>query len=80
MGLIGQVVKMDVDADDKASGVFLHARIAIELDKPIRRGVLLRMSKNEEPRWFPMREAAILLLCLWHDGAFKDGVRNPGCA
>lgn len=38
MGLIGQVVTMDVDADGKASGAFLRARVAVEIDKPIRRG------------------------------------------
>jgi hypothetical protein len=43
---------MDVDMDGKASGVFLHARVAVENFKPLRRGVLLRMSKAEEPRWF----------------------------
>jgi hypothetical protein len=50
MSLIGQVVKMDVDSDGKASGAFFHARVAIEIDKPLRRGVLLRMSKSEEPK------------------------------
>jgi len=52
MGLIGNVLKMDVDSDGKASGAFLRARVAIEVEKPIRRGVLLRMNKHEEPRWF----------------------------
>ena len=52
MSLIGPMVRMDVDADGKASGAFLRARVAIEIDKPLRRGVLLRMSKTEEPRWF----------------------------
>ena len=52
MGLIGHVVRMDVDKDGNASGAFLRARIAIEIDKPLRRGVLLRMSRLEEPRWF----------------------------
>jgi hypothetical protein len=47
--LIGLVVKVDVDADGKASGAFLRGRVAIEIDKPLRRGVLLRMSKTEEP-------------------------------
>ena len=50
MGLIGHVVRMDVDKDGSASGAFLRARIAIEIDKPLRRGVLLRMSRSEEPR------------------------------
>ena len=52
MGLIGNVLKMDVDSDGKASGAFMRARVAIEVEKPIRRGVLLLMNKHEEPRWF----------------------------
>jgi len=45
MNLIGNVVKMDMDANGKASGAFLHAQVAIEIDKPVRRGVL-RMSRT----------------------------------
>lgn len=52
MGLIGHVVKMDVNKDGTTNGVFLRACVAIEIDKPLRRGVLLRMSCLEEPRWF----------------------------
>jgi hypothetical protein len=47
-----KVKKMDVDEAGKVSGAFLRARVAIELDKPIKRGVLLRMSKPGEPEWF----------------------------
>jgi hypothetical protein len=39
-----------MDVDGKASGAFLRARVAVEIDKPLRRGVLLRMSKMEDPR------------------------------
>lgn len=63
MNLIGQVVKMDVDSDGKASGAFLHARIAIELDKPIRRGVMLRMSRNEDPWWFQAQYEKLPYYC-----------------
>lgn len=52
MGLIGNVVKMDVDGDGKASGAFLRARVAIEIDKPLRRGVLLRIRRMKEPKLF----------------------------
>jgi hypothetical protein len=55
MSLIGQVVKLDVDGDGKASGTFLHARAAIGIAKPLRRGVLLHMSKMEEPKWFELQ-------------------------
>lgn len=52
MSLIGTMTKMDVDVDGKASGAFLRARVVIEIDKPLHRGVLLRMSRSEEPKWF----------------------------
>jgi hypothetical protein len=41
MGLLSRVVKMDVDPDGKASGAYLRARVAIEIDKPVRRGCRL---------------------------------------
>lgn len=63
MGLIGHVTKMDADADGKANGAFLRARAAVEVDKPIRRGVLLRMSKNEEPRWFHAQYEKLPYIC-----------------
>jgi hypothetical protein len=63
MSLIGQVVKMDVDKDDKASGAFLRARVAVEIDKPLRRGVLLRMNKSKEPRWFHIQYEKLPYYC-----------------
>lgn len=63
MSLIGQVVRMDVDGDGKASGAFLHARVATELEKPLRRGVLLRMSKTEEPKWFVVQYEKLPYYC-----------------
>lgn len=63
MGLIGKVVKMDVDADGKASGAFLRGRVAIEINRPLRRGVLLRMSKTEEPRWFAVQYEKLPFYC-----------------
>lgn len=63
MNLIGQVVKMDVDSHGKASSAFLRACVAIDLDKPIRRGVLLHMSKNEEPRWFHAQYEKLPFYC-----------------
>ena len=38
---IGVVEKIDVNEKGKASGSFLSARVAIELNKPLRRGLLL---------------------------------------
>lgn len=41
MDLIGRVLKMDVDADCKASGAFLRARVTIEIAKLVWHGILL---------------------------------------
>jgi hypothetical protein len=63
MGLIGTVIKVDVDADGKASGAFLRARVAIEIGKPLRRGVMLRMSKSEDPKWFAIQYEKLPFYC-----------------
>lgn len=63
MALLGHVTSMDVDVDGKASGVFLRARVAIEVDKPIKCGVLLRMSKKEEPKWFHVQYERLPYIC-----------------
>ena len=47
--MIGVVKKMDVDRDGKASGPSLCARVAIEVAKPLGRGVLLKTRKDVEP-------------------------------
>jgi hypothetical protein len=52
MGLLGELKQMDVDSDGKAGGAFLRARVAIDLRKPLKRGVLLRMVRDSEPEWF----------------------------
>jgi hypothetical protein len=38
MGLIGEVKRLDVDSHGKASGPYLRARVAIDVEKPLRRG------------------------------------------
>jgi hypothetical protein len=77
MRLLGEVKAMDVDADGKASGAYLRARVSIELDKPIKRGVLLRMPKAGEPEWFDAQYEKLPFLCfscgiLGHGGLVCD--------
>lgn len=54
---------MDVDVDGKAGGAFIRARVAIEIDKPVRRGVLLWMSKTKEPCWFQAQYEKLPYYC-----------------
>ena len=63
MGLIGEVKKMDVDGDGKASGPFLRARVAVDLSKPLRRGVLLKTDKARPPDWFDLQYEKLPFFC-----------------
>jgi len=63
MGLLGEVVRMDVDGEGKASGPFLRARVAIDISKPIRRGALIKRSKNEPPEWFDAQYERLSYFC-----------------
>ncbi|TVU18380.1 hypothetical protein EJB05_34471, partial [Eragrostis curvula] len=65
MSLLGTVVKMDVDANGKASGAYLRARISIEVEKPIKHGVMLRMSRNDDPRWFDAQYEMLPFFCFF---------------
>ncbi|CAN6289875.1 unnamed protein product [Urochloa humidicola] len=63
MRLLGEVKQVDVDADGKAGGAFLRARVAIDINKPIKRGVLLRMTKDGEPEWFHAQYEKLPFFC-----------------
>lgn len=64
MGLVGAVKKLDVDKDGKASGPFLRAWVAIDVAKPLRRGVLLKTKKDTEPEWFDIQYEKLPFYCL----------------
>jgi hypothetical protein len=72
MRLLSEVKKVDVDGDGKASGAFLRARITIDLDKPLKRGVLLRMARDSEPEWFDAQYERLPFFC------FSCGVIGHG--
>ncbi|CAM0149310.1 unnamed protein product [Urochloa decumbens] len=63
MGLLGDVIKMDVDAEGKASGPFLRARVAIDLSKAPNRGVLLKTDKTKLPEWFDAQYEKLPFFC-----------------
>jgi len=64
MGLVGVVKKMDVDKDGKASGPYLRAQVAIEVAKPMRRGVLSKTKKDADPVWFDLQYEKMSFYCL----------------
>lgn len=64
MNLVGEVKKMDVDKDGKASGSYLRARVAIDVVKPLRRGVLLKTKKDASPEWFDIQYEKLPFFCM----------------
>lgn len=64
IGVLGKVEKMDVDSEEKASGAYLRAHTTIELNKPIKRGVLLKMKKTEEHYWIDTQYDKFPFVCL----------------
>lgn len=63
MDLVGEVVKMDCDADGKASGTFLRGRVKVAVKKPLRRGIMLKPDKNSKPEWFDMQYEKLPFYC-----------------
>ncbi|CAN6232539.1 unnamed protein product [Urochloa humidicola] len=61
--LIGEVVKIDADADGKISGAYARVRVAIEVDKPLRRGVLLKTDRSKPPEWYEIQYEKLPFYC-----------------
>jgi hypothetical protein len=64
MGLIGKVKKMYVDKFRKASGLFLRACVTIDVNRPLRRGVLLKTKKTGDPDWFDIQYEKLPYYCM----------------
>ncbi|CAN6251731.1 unnamed protein product [Urochloa humidicola] len=54
---------MDVDGKGRASEPYLRAWVAIELAKPLRRGVLLHTKKEGAPEWFDILYEKLTFYC-----------------
>ncbi|CAO2045029.1 unnamed protein product [Urochloa humidicola] len=61
--LIGEVVKVDGGADGKISGAYVRARVAVEVDKPLRRGVLLKTDRSKPPEWYYIQYEKLPFYC-----------------
>jgi hypothetical protein len=62
-GLIGEVMKVEADAGGQVSGPFLRTRVAVEIDKPLRRGVMLKAEKNGKPDWYDAQYQKLPFFC-----------------
>lgn len=63
MELMGEVIKIDVDSEGKASGPFLRGRVTVELTKPLRRGVMLKPDRNSSPEWLDAQYEKLPFYC-----------------
>ncbi|CAO2039933.1 unnamed protein product [Urochloa humidicola] len=61
--LIGEVVKIDAGHDGKISGAYARARVAVEIDKPLRRGVLLKTDRTKPPEWYKIQYEKLPFYC-----------------
>ncbi|CAN6208045.1 unnamed protein product [Urochloa humidicola] len=58
--LIGEV---DAGPDGKISGAFARVRVAIEVDKPLCRGVLLKTDRAKPPEWYDIQYEKLPFYC-----------------
>ncbi|CAO2191314.1 unnamed protein product [Urochloa humidicola] len=61
--LIGEVVKIDAGPDGKISGAYARVRVAVEIDKPLRRGVLLKTDRVKPPVWYKIQYEKLPFYC-----------------
>jgi hypothetical protein len=62
-GLIGEVMKVEADAGGQVCGPFLRARVAVEIDKPLQRGVMLKAEKSGKPDWYDAQYQKLPFFC-----------------
>jgi hypothetical protein len=54
--LIGEVKKVEADAEGKVNGPFLRARVVLDISKPLQRGIMLKKDKSSAPpEWFKIQ-------------------------
>lgn len=62
-GKVGTEVKVEVDAQDRAWGPFLRARVSIDLSKPLLRCVSIFSVKRQTQEWYDVRYEKIPSYC-----------------
>ena len=62
-GMIGTVEKVDVDAQRRAWGPYLRAKVKIDITKPLRRGVALFSAKRKRTEWYEIRYEKVPNYC-----------------
>ncbi|CAN6284607.1 unnamed protein product [Urochloa humidicola] len=77
--LIGEVAKIDSGADGKLSGAYARVRVAVEVDKPLRRGVLLKTDRSKPPEWYEIQYEKLPFYCYSYGlmGHTDLGCPNP---
>ncbi|KAK3164804.1 hypothetical protein QOZ80_1AG0025010 [Eleusine coracana subsp. coracana] len=61
--MIGSMEKLDVDEKGKASGSYLRARVAIEINKPLKRGLFMRDESRKANIWYEIQYKKLPFCC-----------------
>jgi hypothetical protein len=62
-GMIGSVEKVDVDAQRRAWGPYLRAKVKIDIMKPLHRGVALFFAKRKRTEWYELSYEKVPSYC-----------------
>lgn len=76
--LVGKFEKVDSDEEGKCWGQSLRARIQIDVTKPLRRGVLIKIGTMADERWIPITyEKLTSMEKLMRDFVWNGGSHRP---
>jgi hypothetical protein len=78
--LIGDVKKVEADADGKVSGPFLRAHVVIDISKPVHSRIMLKKDKSQAPsEWFQIQYEILRFFCYSCGliGHFEIGCPTP---
>lgn len=62
---IGEVIEVDVDQDGLGWGLFLQARILVDISKPLVRDTLIKI--EGKPIWIPFKYERLPSFCFYCD-------------
>ena len=51
---LGEFMEVDLENDEFAAGRFLRVKVRIEIEKPLRRGIMIDVGEGAQERWCPI--------------------------
>jgi hypothetical protein len=75
--MVGPVEKLEVDAQDRAWGAYLRAKVKINITKPLRRGVSIFSAKRQITEWYEVRYEKLPYYCYSYGVIGHSSVECP---